>query len=132
MSQEASGKFDIELSQENAADSQVGRFVISKRYHGGLEASAAGEMLAVRTATEGSAGYVAMERVSGTLNHLAGSFILQHTGSMNRGAQSISVTIVADSGTGDLTGISGELKIEQSGGVHRYRLIYDLPVDRRE
>jgi len=122
-------------------DSQVGRFLISKRYHGGMEASAVGEMLAVRTATEGSAGYVAMERVSGTLdhraatgtlNHLAGSFILQHTGSMNRGAQSISVTIVADSGTGDLTGISGELKIEQSGGVHRYRLIYDLPADRRE
>jgi hypothetical protein len=127
LSQEASGKFDIQLSQEGEADAIIGRLGINKRYHGGLEASAAGEMLAARTATDGSAGYVAMERVSGSLDHKVGSFVLQHTGTMNRGAQTISVTIVPDSGTGDLTGISGEMFIEAANGSHRYRLVYTLP-----
>jgi len=127
MSEEASGKFDIQLSQESEADAAIAKLGINKRYHGGLEASAVGEMLAARTATEGSAGYVAMERVSGTLDRRAGSFVLQHTGTMNRGGQTISVTIVPDSGSGDLTGISGEMFIEATGGDHRYRLVYKLP-----
>ena len=84
-------------------------------------------MLAAGTAVKGSAGYVAIERVTGTLGGKSGGFVLMHTGIMNRGTPSLTVTVVPDSGTGDLTGLTGTMAIEITGGKHFYVLEYDLP-----
>jgi len=79
-----------------------------------------------RTAVQGSAGYVAMERVDGTLGGRAGSFVLQHSGTMNRGAQQLALTVVPDSATGELEGLSGSMKIIIEGGQHSYEFDYEL------
>jgi len=106
----------------------VGRMTIDKRFHGDLEATSQGEMLAVQTGVKGSAGYVAMEQVSGALHGRTGTFALQHTGTMTRGAPALSVTVVPDSGTGQLAGISGRMEIHiAEGGKHSYDLEYALP-----
>lgn len=86
-----------------------------------------GEMPAARTAVKGSAGYGAIERVTGTLGGKAGSFVLMHTGVMNRGVPSLVVTVVPDSGAGELTGLTGTMAIEITGGKHLYVFEYDLP-----
>lgn len=99
---------------------------INKTFHGGLEATTLGEMLMVGTATKGSAAYVAIERVTGKLDGRSGGFALQHTGIMNRSVPSLVITIVPDSGTGDLTGISGTLAITVADGQHSYDLAYSL------
>lgn len=101
---------------------------LGKTFHGELEASSTGEMLAAGTAVNGSAGYVALERVTGTLNGKRGSFILQHSGTMSRGTAELIVTVVPDSGTDDLTGISGKMNITiAADGTHSYDLAYTLP-----
>ncbi len=125
----AHGHFDISLTPAAPHDAaaEIGRLIIAKQYHGDLEASGSGEMLAVRTTVDGSAGYVAMERVVGRLAGRQGSFALQHTGVMDHGAQSLTIAIVPDSGRDDLTGISGTLSITPSEGRHDYQLEYSLP-----
>lgn len=131
MSGEASGTFDVTITPQPAddyADGQVlGRNTLDKRWHGGLTGTSRGQMLSAITPTRGSAGYVAIERVTGTLDGRAGSFVLQHDGLMTRGERMLTITIVPDSGTDALTGIAGTLTLEITGKVHAYRLSYTLP-----
>jgi hypothetical protein len=126
----ASGTFDVKLHpldlHDAAIDATLGRRGIEKQFHGHLEAESHGEMLSAGTATEGSAAYVAIERVAGTLHGMAGSFVLQHTGIMNRGASQLTVAVVPDSGTGELVGLSGEMTINIVGGKHYYEFEYVL------
>jgi hypothetical protein len=131
MTTRAAGPFDVKLTpmppDEGAADSGIGRMSLDKQFHGALEASSKGQMLAVRSPVDGSAGYVAMERVSGTLEGRKGTFALQHSGTMTRGAPTLSVTVVPDSGTGELTGLTGRMDIVIEGGKHSYVFEYTLP-----
>lgn len=116
------GTFDVKLTPENSSD--PGRMLMDKQFHGDLEATAKGQML---TATKGSAGYVAIELVTGSLNGRKGTFHLQHSGTMNRGQQQLNITVVPDSGTGELTGLSGSMKIRiEAGGKHFYDFDYRL------
>jgi hypothetical protein len=127
----ASGPFEVQLApqphQEGVGDPTVGRMSLDKRFHGDLEARSLGQMLATMTETSGSAGYVAMERVTGTLHGRSGSFSLQHSGTMNRGASELSVTVVPDSGTGQLAGLVGRMTIIIAEGKHSYEFEYTLP-----
>jgi hypothetical protein len=99
---------------------------IDKQFKGDLDATSTGQMLAVGTDVKDSAGYVAMERVSGTLHGKKGSFALQHSGTMKRGVPALSVTVVPDSGTGELVGISGRMTIEVAQGKHSYTFDYRI------
>ncbi len=123
----ATGTFDVKLTPAGTPDAPVSAMAISKTFHGDLDGTSAGQMLAVRTAVDGSAGYVAMERVTATLGGSHGSFALQHSGSMDRGAQSLSVTVVPDSATEGLAGLTGAMDIKIDGGEHRYIFRYKLP-----
>jgi putative acetyltransferase len=131
MSAHASGLFEVKLSPQPladaSADASLGRMLIDKTFSGDLVGTSKGEMLMAGTAVKGSAGYVAIERVSGTLGGRSGSFVLQHSGTMNRGAPQLSVSVVPDSGTGQLTGLSGTLAIIIADGQHRYEFDYTLP-----
>lgn len=123
----ASGKFEVKLTpQADGEDSGVGRMTIDKQFHGDLDATSQGQMLAARSSVKGSAGYVAMERVSGRLGGRVGTFVLQHSGTMTRGEPQLSVTVVPDSGTGDLTGLSGKMVIENAEGQHSYVFEYSI------
>jgi hypothetical protein len=127
---QATGTFDVKLvllPLENISDDAlIQRRSIDKIFHGALEGTSQGQMLSVGTTTEGSAVYVAVERMSGALDGKSGTFALHHTGIMERGASSLTVTIVPDSGTGDLAGIRGTLAIDIRGGQHYYTLRYEL------
>lgn len=132
MTQEARGVFEVKLTPRTpdsgeAERANIGRMSLDKSYRGDLEAASSGEMLGVRTGIDGSAGYVAMERVDGTLHGREGTFVLQHNGLMNRGLPDMRVVVVPDSGTGELAGLSGALTIEIADGKHSYRFEYDLP-----
>ena len=105
----------------------VGRFALDKVFRGDLEAVSQGEMLSLITSVSGSAGYVALEVVTGTLSGRSGTFALQHSGIMNRGAPSLSLQIIPDSGTLELSGLSGTMEIDRSDGKHQYALEYELP-----
>jgi Protein of unknown function (DUF3224) len=126
----ASGTFDVKLAPQAAAPgteaAQLGRLSIDKRFRGDLEATSLGEMLSAGTGVPGSAGYVAIERVTGTLQGREGSFVLMHYGLMERGTPSLRVSVVPDSGTGGLAGIRGELQIRIEQGRHEYAFEYDL------
>ena len=126
----AAGPFDVKLTPQPAADKAdetvLGRMIIDKQFHGDLSATSRGQMLAAGTEVKGSAGYVAIERVTGKLNGREGSFHLQHSGTMNRGAPSLSITVVPDSGTGELVGLSGSMKIDIADGKHSYEFDYTL------
>lgn len=124
---QAKGTFDVKMAPQADDTADVGRMTLDKTFLGDLEASSIGQMIAVRTPTEGSAGYVAMERVTGTLGGKKGSFALQHFGTMNRGKQHLRIEIVPDSGTDGLAGISGTLDIIIEKGAHSYVLDYTLP-----
>ena len=130
MTHRITGTFDVTMTpqpmHDAAADAGIGRMALAKRYHGGLNATGVGEMLAAMTGTPGSAGYVAIEKVDGALDGRRGSFALQHLGIMNRGAPTLSVTVVPDSGTGELAGLSGRLAIRIEGGEHFYDFDYAL------
>jgi hypothetical protein len=129
MTTRASGTFEVKLSPQvdgEEGGACVGRMLIDKRFSGDLEATSKGQMLAVRTSVEGSAGYVALEHVTGKLAGRGGSFVLQHSGTMERGAQRLSITVVPDSGTGELEGISGSMALDFSGGGHAYAFDYTL------
>ena len=125
------GPFDATLAPQALSDvaehSGLGRMSIAKQFHGALEATSTGEMLGWRTAS-GSGGYVAMETVRGTLDGHAGSFMLQHSSTMTRGEPSQSITVVPDSGTGALAGLTGRMVVDIApGGAHSYRFEYALP-----
>lgn len=130
MTTRATGTFNVKLTPQlpdgDPAEASHGRMTIDKTFDGDLQGTSKGEMLAAGTAVKGSAGYVAIEKVSGTLAGKSGTFILQHTGTMNRGAATLSVTVVPDSGTGDLTGLSGRMNIIIDGGAHAYEFDYSL------
>ncbi|TSC25278.1 DUF3224 domain-containing protein [Corallococcus sp. Z5C101001] len=131
MTKRASGPFDVKLTpmapEEGTVEAALGRMTLDKRYHGGLEATSQGQMLAVRSPVEGSAGYVAMERVSGTLDGRSGTFALQHSGTMTRGAPQLVITVVPDSATGELVGLAGTMTIDIApGGQHSYAFQYTL------
>ena len=131
VTQSATGTFEVKLAPLEAYaagdDKMLGRMSIDKTFSGDLEATSRGEMLTGMTATQGSAGYVAIERVSGTLAGRRGTFILQHTGVMNRGVPSLTITVVPDSGTGGLAGLAGTMTIAVEAGRHSYSLRYSLP-----
>ncbi len=126
----ASGTFEVKLTPQSPdgkiTGATVGRFSLDKQFRGDLEGTSKGEMLAVNTAVPGSAGYVAMEQVTGILNGRAGAFALQHTGTMNRGKPQLSVTVVPDSGTGELVGLAGKMEIIIADGKHSYEFEYTL------
>jgi hypothetical protein len=120
----ASGTFEVKLLPQATEAAPLGRLSIDKQFHGDLAGTSKGEMLAFRSDVQGSAGYVALERVTGTLHGRAGTFVLQHSGTMNRGAASLSCTVVPDSGTGDLVGLAGKLDIKIADGKHFYEFDY--------
>lgn len=126
----ANGKFDVQMIPQQPGEGDpeiIGRMLIDKRYHGPLDGTGKGQFLGVRTATEGSAGYVAMELVVGSLDGKAGSFVLQHSGTMDRGELSLDLEVVPDSGTGELAGLSGSMQIViEEGGDHFYEFHYTL------
>jgi len=126
----AAGPFDVKITpqDDNSDDPLLSRMILDKTYLGDLEATAAGQMLAAGTAVKGSAAYVAIEKVSGTLNGRAGTFVLQHVGIMNRNAPQLTITVVPDSGTDDLQGLSGKMTIIIApDGKHSYDFEYALP-----
>jgi hypothetical protein len=124
----ASGPFDVKLTPQSDkdADPSLSRMAIDKQYHGDLEATAKGQMLATGDA-KGSGVYVAIEKVSGTLKGRNGTFVLHHTGIMTRGAPQLSITVAPDSGTGQLAGITGKMTINIADGKHSYEFEYTLP-----
>mgnify|MGYP001599234085 CR=1 FL=1 len=131
MTTRAAGTFDVNLAPLAAAhagdDAPLARMSIDKTFHGDLQGTSRGEMLSVMTAVKGSAGYVAMEKVTGSLHGRAGTFTFQHSATMNRGVPQLSVTVVPDSGTGALTGITGSLQIVIENKQHSY--IFDYALD---
>src|SRR5262249_36914650 len=130
LTRQARGTFEVKLTPQSTdaedGGSSLGRLTIDKQFRGDLEGTSNGEMLSAGTQVKGSAGYVAQERVTGTLGGRRGSFVLQHTGVMNRGAPGLTITVVPDSGTGELVGLSGAMKIIIEAGKHSYELDYDL------
>lgn len=124
------GEFDVKRTPEGGFDlgggTVTGHFRFDKQFHGALDASSVVHMLAVGTAVEGSAAYVAIERISGTLDGLSGSFLAQHNGTLDRGAPTLSVTVVPDSGTDDLQGLSGRMTIDIVEGKHFYTFDYEI------
>lgn len=125
----ARGTFGVRLNplpMHDNAEGSLGRMSIDKSFHGDLEATSIGEMLSAATPVKGSAAYVAIERVSGELHGRAGTFMLQHTATMTRGAPQLVITVVPDSGTGELTNLTGTMTIEIAGGTHSYDFHYVL------
>lgn len=131
MTQHATGPFDVKLTPLDPAfkteDNSLGRMSIGKQFHGVLEAVSKGEMLTAATAVKGSAGYVAIERVTGKLDGRTGSFTLQHTATMNRGTPTLVISVVPDSATGQLEGLTGTMTIIITNGKHSYDFAYTLP-----
>jgi len=131
MPSHASGPFDVKLSpqpaEEKVGDPSVGRMALDKQFHGDLEATSKGQMLSTMGDVKGSAGYVAMERVTGTLHGRKGTFALQHSGTMTRGTPSLTITVVPDSGTGELVGLAGIMEIHIVEGKHSYDFSHTLP-----
>jgi hypothetical protein len=129
----ATGPFEVKLNPEPLSEiagrTGIGRMSLDKLFRGDLEATSQGEMLAFRSAVQGSAGYVAMETVNGILHGRPGSFVLQHSSTMTHGVPSQSITVVPGSGSGKLTGISGTMTIDISEGLHAYHFSYFLDDD---
>lgn len=128
MSTRVTGSFDVKLTPQAADESGagLGRFTIDKQFHGDLEATSAGQMVSAGVSGKGSAGYVAIERVTGTLSGRRGSFVLQHNGLMTRGVPSLTIVVVPDSGTGELEGLTGKMEIIIAGGKHSYDFEYSI------
>jgi hypothetical protein len=126
VTQTATGTFVVKLTPQECSDATLGRMTLDKRFEGDLDATSKGEMLAASTGVKSSAGYVALERVSGALHGRSGTFVLQHSGTMDRGAPQLTIAVVPDSGTGDLTGLQGTMAIDIAGGVHSYTFDYRI------
>jgi hypothetical protein len=131
----ATGSFEVSLqplpNTEVTSDNLFGRLLLNKTFSGDLAATARGQMLSAMTTVKGSAGYVAIDHVTGELDGRRGSFVLQHSGAMERGMQRLSIMVVPDSGTGELAGISGTLSINVIDGKHFYDFIYSIPEQGR-
>jgi Protein of unknown function (DUF3224) len=127
----ASGTFEVKLNPQDPVDkaegSTLGRMSIDKQLHGDLEGTSKGQMLTAMTDVKGSAGYVAIERITGTLHGRSGSFALQHTGTMTGGTQLLTITVVPDSGSGQLVGLAGKMTINIADQKHFYEFEYTLP-----
>ena len=130
MAAHAIGAFEVKLDPQTpgdkARDANLDRLSIDKKFHGDLEAVSHGEMLAASTSVEGSAGYVAIERISGNLHGRSGTFVLQHNGIMTRGAPYLTIVVVPDSGTGQLAGLAGQMTIKIEDGKHSYDFEYSF------
>lgn len=127
----AAGEFQVKLQPmdfyaKGTEGINFGRMTIDKTFSGALEAISKGEMLSAMTPTKGSAGYVALEQVIGSLSGKKGSFVLQHFGTMNRGKDSLVLEVVPDSGSGELTWLSGKMLINVENGKHLYEFEYEL------
>ena len=126
----AKGTFEVKLNPQPAYNTSdgalLGRMSIDKQFHGDLNGTSKGEMLTAGSSVKSSAGYVAVERVTGTLNGKTGSFALQHSGTMNRGAPHLTINVVPDSGTGQLEGLTGTMTIDIAAGKHSYLFEYTL------
>ena len=131
----AMGSFEVSLqplsNAEVSSEAMLGRLLLTKKFSGDLRATARGQMLSAGTTTKGSAGYVAIDQVTGELDGRKGSFVLQHSGSMNRGVPTLSIMVVPDSGTDELAGITGTLSINIIDGKHFYDFIYSIPGQAR-
>jgi hypothetical protein len=127
----AKGTFSVEMkpqAEPAVADGvSLGRMSLHKRFEGDLVATSEGEMLTALTPIKGSAGYVAIERVAGTLGGRSGSFVFQHSGTMDAGDQRLSINVVPGSGTGELSGLSGRFTLRIADGQHFYEFEYTLP-----
>jgi Protein of unknown function (DUF3224) len=127
----ARGSFEVRMTPQAEADaadgSTLGRMALDKAYAGDLAGTGKGAMLSALTSVQGSAGYVAIERVSGTLHGRRGSFVLQHDGLMTRGARQLAIVVVPDSGSGELAGLAGRMDIQIADGRHSYTFDYELP-----
>lgn len=125
------GRFDLTLTPQAPApgleSAQLGRQIFDKQFQGDLDARSLGEMLSAQGTAAGSAGYVAIERVTGALQGKKGSFVLMHTGTMARGVRQLTVQVVPDSGTQELTGLSGQMDIQITNGQHFYSFEFTLP-----
>lgn len=125
------GEFQVKLQPmdfyaKGTEGINFGRMSIDKTFSGDLEAASKGEMLSITTSTKGSAGYVAIEQVIGSLSGKKGSFVLQHFGTMNRGKDSLILEVVPDSGSGELSGLSGKMLIKIENAKHLYEFEYEL------
>lgn len=125
------GPFTVTMTPSRMTDqpegTPLGRMTLDKQFSGELEAVSHGEMLALMTTTPNSAGYVAIEWVRGTLQGKRGTFALQHSGTMNRGVASLELHVIPDSGTDELTGLSGAMTIQNEQGAHSYEFTFVLP-----
>lgn len=119
----ARGTFEVKLAPQGG-EAGLGRMSIDKQFHGDLEGTSKGEMLSSVSEVKGSAGYVAMERVSGVLDGRTGTFVLQHSATMTRGAPQQAISVVPDSGTGELQGLAGTMTITMVDGQHSYNFEY--------
>jgi hypothetical protein len=126
MTERATGTFTTVFEPLTSDDEWLGHLRVLKTIEGDLVGAGRAEMLSVGTAVEGSAGYVAIDRITGTLHGRKGSFVLQHNGLMARGAGTLAVTVVPDSGTDELTGLTGTFDIVNEDGAHSYTFDYDL------
>jgi Protein of unknown function (DUF3224) len=124
----ATGPFEVKIVPlpDGATDPSLGRMSIDKQFDGALEATSKGQMLTGMTEVKGSAGYVAIEKVSGKLDGREGTFILQHSATMKRGAPHLMITVIPDSGTGELAGLAGTMNIIIADGKHSYDFEYTL------
>ncbi len=125
----AIGTFDVKVTPQPAGDADeaaIGRMTLDKHFHGDLEGTSKGVMLAVSTSVKGSAGYVAVEKITGTLKGHSGSFVLQHSGTMTRGAPQLTVSVVPDSGMDQLVGLAGTMTIKVADGEHSYDFEYTI------
>ncbi|HUN61891.1 MAG TPA: DUF3224 domain-containing protein [Candidatus Sulfotelmatobacter sp.] len=131
MTQHATGTFEVKMAPLDPAfkfdENPITRFSLDKQFHGDLDATSQGEMLAAGNPAKGSGGYVAMERVSGALQGRTGTFALQHSGTMDNGQYHLNVTVVPGSGTGQLAGLTGAMTIIIEAGKHSYDFAYTLP-----
>jgi hypothetical protein len=129
----AKGTFEVKIGSlapyNTSEDAKLARMSIDKQFRGDLVGSSQGEMLSAGTATKGSAGYVAIERVTGKLNDRSGSFVLQHNATMTRGAPYLNIVVVPDSGTEELAGLRGTMHIVIDKGNHSYEFEYGFPDD---
>ena len=130
MNDRAVGTFEVKLTPQSAdtptEGSSLGRLTIEKQFSGDIVGASKGEMLTAGTAIKNSAGYVAVERVTASVKGRVGTFAMMHTGIMNRGAPQLTITVVPDSGTGALTGISGSFGIDVANGKHSYWFDYQI------
>ena len=127
----ASGTFEVKLNpqapEENVGDPTIGRMSLDKQFHGDIEGTSKGQMLTAGATVKDSGAYVAVERITGTLHGKRGSFVVHHTGVMTRGAPHLTITVVPDSGTGELAGLSGTMTITIAEGRHFYEFDYTMP-----